>query len=431
VELGRVPVDLVPGGAVQLRIENWKDLEDGRVFTGPVEDVGGDAPVATVEAADPAAAAGIGDDAEATAREAPAPEPWRPDASQPVPAPAADGTILLEGLTVGPRRFEVRRGDWWRDGDLYGRARCVVVASETVEVSVPTSPSPARRIVVLAGEVVVPEEWGPMSADDPPTLEVRGLDPANATIDLHLRAARPGDDRTLAFPAKPVPTGRYQVQVRDYGWSEKFDLTEESARPRWTIPAPATFRIRIVDAASQEAIGDARFRAHGPDDVLLWGDSGMRDPESGECLLRVPPGSWEVTCSAKGYEDSTVRLDAAGPAEVRKTVALVRGADVEVRVRLDGRPWTGEIKFEIARSGSEDDSEPVTAIQTSDDEVRSRLVSRSTSTSRGGTTLDGIPPGEWTVCIGDVDGFEPLPPRTVLLERGTKLEVLFDLVRKK
>ena len=103
---------------------------------------------------------------------------------------------------------------------------------------------------------------------------------------------------------------------------------------------------------------------------------------------------------------------------------------MEVQVRLDGKTWTGSVEFEIER-GEQDVFMPTAPADLNGEEVHSRLLSRSTTKEGGIHAFEGIPPGTWDVRVGNIEGFEDVAPKAVTLERGAKLEVVFELQRKK
>ena len=397
-----ITVELVPGGTVKLPIENWGELEEARVFSG-----------LGIRAADAAAE----NHDEEIVREMGLHEE-RLD--EPVPPPGKDGTILLEGIACGPRTFAVRRGEWWVNGDLYGSASGIVVAGETVEITLPTKPTKAGARAPIEGTVTVAEEWGfPDRAGDGMPMEIRGQQPTNAPVQVNV------DVLLGKFKTEPIPPGRYSVEIDEYGWGAEIDVPQGRARYAWTIPAPATLRLRLVDAVTGRPLREADLSAR-------TAGSGARSRggpgEDGEFVLRVIPGKWEVSCEADGYQDTSVVLEATGPAEFRRTVAMKPAATITVEILLDGKPWEGSVWVDVERKFAEDGE---LGREFEEMEAGGVLSGKGTSTRSGKCAFGGITPGEWVVKVKPIPGFEPLPEKSIQATQGGAFEVSYDLVRAK
>jgi hypothetical protein len=406
-DAGEIVVELIPGGAVRLQVKRLAELEEARVFMGSIPE------------------AGRPPDEEDGAAWSDAPPDIR---WEEVSLPPEGDTLLLEGLPCGPRRFQVQRGDTWQKTQVYGSVDVEVVRGETVAAAVETTPAGAGPKFALRATLVLSAEWGPLPTDDATIFEVEGAEPRTAHVNLWPKWTAEEETREIEFTTDPVPAGRYRLLTDRFGWGTEFDLSGEATAHRWTLPAPARVVVLVLDDESGRPLARASLRARNVPDYHRGGESG-ESGETGECMLRITPGTWIVECQREGYEDWTIRVEVPEPSEIRRTVRLRKASGVEVQFHLDDVLFLGPVEVEVQRdTGSKGTFAQLQSEKGDDGGV---LFSTSTTASSGKFQFTDLPPGAWIVKATPPPGFEPVEPKKVELERGKRVSVRFDLVRKK
>jgi hypothetical protein len=379
----RVPLD--PGGSVLLSVEGWEALQDASVT---------------------AVSAG----------------PWR---NWTLPVPGPDGKARYDGIPEGTWTFRVKRGPWFRDGEVYGAGEVLVIAGAEANLSVVTRPSSAGVPVPVSGTIAVPAAWGHRVL----SVSFEGADPTNGTVRRMLRLEVPSDGSPVPFRLGPVPPGRYEVDV-DPQWYTSITVPREGGTFDLRVPGPGEVKVRVVDDASGDPVEGAKVMWHSDVGRRGYGlDSAKRGEGPGEFLLRAPAGKVALTVSAPGFADRSLGgMMALLSPERDQSVEVREGAATTVVVRLRR---SGAVKLVFQFEGpapSWGDAHVMVWSGPRD----SHGVGRGMSVKEGIGTCAGLEPGPYHVRASfPGDEFDDVEGHPVDVKAGETTEVRIQLVRKR
>jgi len=315
-----------------------------------------------------------------------------------IPPLGEDGELLLDGLCADDYVFNVRRGEPWQGGTVYGTGEVSVRAGETVELTVHVRPETAITKVRVTGTLTVPATW---IRPPPGSITLSGLDKANAEVEKQICF----EYTPYRFETSPIPPGRYLAVVRPCLWSERVTVSDRGGHFDLDVPHPVTLRVAVVDAATGRRAPDASLSCGVP--AARTSKSAGPPVETGLFVFQAVPGALELHAEAPGYVSREAPVAAQEDREL--SVRLHKAGTVVVRLRLDGRPFEG---------GG----------------VRMTLEGSNLWTRRrfkaGVARVGELEPGAYDVKLGDVVGCNAVPAQRVKVEAGRTHEVLFDLKRK-
>lgn len=363
-------VVLVPGGRVRLHVERWGELEQAEVVFRPLD----------------------------------GPNPWRGGFEA---EPDERGDVTVEGLLPGWYYIGVQRRNSTVQGRVYGKTTTVVLAGETREITIRTTPGP-KSVRVDAFRVVLhgAADWGKLVS-----VRVTGAEPDNSEFDVEIELGAPAEDGGVALELEDVAAGRYHALVEPIGWRGVIHVRELDAPLHVPLGKPVTVRLRVVAADTGENVADPTGSWHAEvPDLTSYTYRSIESEAVGATLeFRCVPGSVEVSIGAPGYLHESLSLTTQGGELLERTVELRQAGVVRLRFVEDGRRLD-ELKGAV---------------------VRLEQGTHSRTTSGSVALLDWeVPPGTYRL-KARVPGYEVIPARDVHVEARKTREVTIELVPSK
>jgi len=322
-----------------------------------------------------------------------------------------DSDLQLPSMTwtrLAPGAYRVRAelGSPLVPRAVLGEVLGMVVAGARTSLVLAVAPPQEVAGVVVGGTVRMPAEWGfaefSLTLDDPdpdPTSDVAEVRSSEMT-------AVGGSGELFAWSLPDVVPGAYELRILATGFG--MDLEVGAAGEHGVhveVPPPCDVEVRCVDADTGEPVERMQ---------LLWGTRVADRPPPvaiGASPVRGEPGTWSfrtragavsVLAMSGGFLYEAATLDAVvRPGENRLTLSIPRLCAVELAL-YDGEtrvPWSRTAEPRLLRTDG------------SSAEVKLR---------RGGVTLTVSveEPGFYTLELPELDGFAPVPPAPVEIERG-------------
>jgi hypothetical protein len=369
---GEVRVRLVAGGGVRLRIPQWRELEQPLLWAHC-------------------------DHRSLHLRVRP---------------PNEVGGGLVHGLPVGNYVFEIRRGGWWEDSHVYGRATVEVVAGVVVPLTIEVNPGQALGKAVVTGTLTVPRGW----TDRPAWVTFEGLETENAEINetVHFRGWQ--DRETLPFRTDPIPAGRYLVEAASLGWGQKIEVPIGGGHFDLSLPPPLDLHVRVIDDTTGHDIPTAQLNWNAVHERLGgWATYSVpRDHATGVFKLQVPPAVLALSAEADGYIDRGLKVGVEAGKLCEAVIRLQRAAVLTVRLRLDGESFSGDgVAVEVERSWA------------------GGSYCSARGFDNGEARFADLAPGTWTVDVSESPILEEVEPLRIELKAGETKQIVIDLRRKR
>jgi hypothetical protein len=329
------------------------------------------------------------------------------------PAPDEHGEGLIEGLPPGTYGVLVVRGDYNRDGPVYGSALVQVEAGRTTEVAVATKPGPAT--VTVAGTITVPEAYRlgghevnlRLLANDPALGELVLED--EVTIDRKTRAAR--------FTFEPAAPGAWKLLLDEAQWVTDVTVAPEGHELALQVPDPSEVEVEVIDAVTEEPIRRpiGHWRATLPDETRgVWSRVDLRWDAKAEALkLRAAPGAGKLTVQKSRYKSVTNELEIVAGKKIERTWKLHPAAEISVTLRVDGKPFGDHATLRLRARGGDRRIDPL-----------------ASSTIEGVALFDELDAGFFELEVDAIPGFKRVPSRDVEAELRKVTEVAIDLEKE-
>ncbi|MEM9379197.1 MAG: hypothetical protein AAGB93_04535 [Planctomycetota bacterium] len=325
--------------------------------------------------------------------------------------------VRLESLPPGTYSLKVELGPWYSEPIELGGESVEVLAGSSATVTIPIEELEAAQSADIAGEFILPVEWG----DERPQLSLERLTASKTGAKKYMMirdgelSAIDGNPGRFRFQRKSLETGRYELSYGSFDAKLIFELPPEG-RPDlvFEVAPPVDITVRVVDldtgldAPDVETIHWHVKWPEGASGGTL--ESASRDPDTGLFACRVPRGPIDVSCF--GLVDGNLSIPLATDGlQARLEVRRRATASVELRCGDEVVPWPSQEGWDV---------EPV------DGEG-----SYNSSGTADGTRWFGVTePGRYRVTIPAIDGFLPHEPVEVDLVRGERQSVVVELVRK-
>ncbi len=327
--------------------------------------------------------------------------------------PSDEGVTRIDGVPAGTWNIQVEKGLWFQDPLVLGRTTAQVVphtvAAATIALRTDQRSPPFAS---AAGTVVIPSAWRRQRVrlEIDPTGETR---PWGNRQWLDVERIVPATSDEYRWTAGRIRGGTYQVCVRGCGFVTRFEVPPLGDQNiRIVVPEPSEVRLRVLDAETGKPI---EMAAREPEWQPLhpWWDAGSWDQDmarqpDGSYLAQTPPGPMRIDVITDRYARSSTRHEVVpGTNEFVVQVAPVCGVEIELWDGPATVPWPNEGKATLQDA-----------------------TGGQRNAYRSGNRTAAKVPGEFTLTIADVPGFEPIPPRAVTVSPRTWTKVEVRLRRK-
>ncbi|HEX5050846.1 MAG TPA: hypothetical protein VFZ65_03660 [Planctomycetota bacterium] len=322
-------------------------------------------------------------------------------------APNRSGATRIDGLRTGTWAIDLEKGDWFRNPISLG-STTVEIAAGTIAAATITLRGDTRppALAHTAGTLVVPAAWG-----EDVTLSIEARGPTKAWFDETRRIdADEMEHRAngeYAWDARLLPVGDYQVLVDGTEYRTRFALPPQGdEHVRIVVPDPCDVRVRVLDAETGRAIaGDwtPGWFSTPPDWEGGWTHAKSTAAPDGTFQFRAPPGPISINAHPDGYLWSHETYEVhPGANEFVLQIRRASGIDVVLKDADTTLPWPDFLSVEL-----EDESGNSVVAYWSGNRVAAKQL------------------GEFTLKVGTVQGYEPIPPRKVMVvaQEWTKVEI--------
>lgn len=320
--------------------------------------------------------------------------------------PAKHGVLRLDALPAGAWELSLEEGDWFREPIRLGAAPATVVAGQITPATVTVQGDVQRPPKVrVHGTLALSPKWG-----EDVVVEFAPSDALSTWTDeqerLRLDAMQPDGAGRHRWGPIELLAGRWEVTVRGTehraiadvgpGLPDVVDLV---------VPDPNEVRVRAVDATTGVPIPGASPAWYGTIDGWSSGWSHVDMEAVGDDWYRCLAGAGTIVihCHPDGYMwshgDYEVR---PGPNEFVLRIARVCGVEIVLKDGDVAIPWPESAFAELEHT-----------------------TTKAGVAYWSGNKVAAQEPGEHTLTLQPIAGYEPIPPRKVSIEpeRWTRVEI--------
>lgn len=326
--------------------------------------------------------------------------------------PKAAAMTRIEGLRVGTWSIVLEQGDWFGEPVTLASATVEIIAGTVTPVTLTlagdrTAPPNVR----VAGMLVVGEAWGTQLAL---SIEAKGSTKAwyRGQSMLGLKDMKRTGANEYAWDAGMLPAGEYQVLVDGTEYRTRFSLPPQgNENVRIVVPDPCEVQLRVIDAETGRAIGGdwtPGWYSTPAEWEGGWGHAMTTARPDGSFHFLAPPGPITVHAHPGGYLWSQEHYDVQRG--VNSFVLQIRRASGVDIVLVDGEstlPWPDSLQALLTDA----DGKSVVAYWSD-----SRIAVKE--------------PGEFTLQVDEVAGYEPIEPRKVVVSAQEWTKITIPLRRK-
>lgn len=312
----------------------------------------------------------------------------------------------FDGLLPGEYRVTAEMGRWFEERLVIGAVRITVLAGERVHAELPLAAVPQAASVPLAGLVLVPVEWrqerfslilsplGALAAE------------AQLVIDAEQMEMLGGNPALFRFDAGMVDTGRYRAEVRPFQYSDVLLVGDAGAADvRIQVPPPGEVVVRLVDASSGAPVAVPRMN---------WSYQGPAEPQSSEFTsvdanddgifrFLAPQGPVELRIWEEGLQFVSEKIEVRpGLNDIRLTMTVACGVEFELYDGADRLPWPQGLHVELEEPGGDGAATSWTWL-----DFGMRIVVSHA--------------GGYRLTLGEVPGYQPIPPQELQIRPGMML----------
>ncbi len=335
----------------------------------------------------------------------------------------------VTGLAPGNYVASLERSDEFGRSVELGATQVTVVAGKRASFELPIAKLPAAEplLAPLAGALSLPPEWDFRSYDFSARLSESVVSPDHRRRILEKSELRPdGNERDAwRFDFGALTPGPYELQfMHSTTWTELVFTQIVQLGPagltnaRMELPLPAQVSVQVLDAQTEQLASVLRVDWQTAPESRQVSSSGYltdmaRNGKPFE--FRASPGVTSIRCSAPGYTQGAQEFEVQ-PGANEFTLRLERDCplliwflDGETVVPVSERSWPlvvehldGHGCLEYAQYG---------------------LASHVT------TALSE--PGRYRLVMPSLPEFEPVPNQTVTVKRGSRTELVIQLVRRR
>ncbi len=342
--------------------------------------------------------------------------------SVPLPAPDAEGRILLQGLPAGPRRIEVCRGTAWAPGEAWATAEVDIPADGVAAVAIdlrsfvpPTRGRFHGTVAFPAGLPVSRIELRFEGERNEEPDDEGGTSWSFAGDFLSLEVPPAGG--TVPYLTGELPPGSYSLDVESF-LSRTELLPEEGTLLEIDLTGLVTGVLRVVDGETGKPLTGASLSRleSTPEGERWWGVPGTGRP--GEFRFLGLPGPVSFSAGAPGHlgwrSSRGQALEVLPSVPFDHEFRLARAAALEVTFR-GGTPADGGETVRFCRNGF----------------PTGGGWSATVLPMEGGrAAADKLPPGDFHLEVDPGPAFTRLPAIPVTLRAGETTRVVVDLERR-
>jgi hypothetical protein len=364
-------------------------------------------------------------------------------------------SVTFDALPPGDYLVSVELGERVEEHSSLAKTEVSIAAGINTTTTLDAKSVPTiRRTSQLRGLLQIDPGW----ADTPFFVRIRPLDnSAELPEDLLIRRDElervPAPAALWRLPPRRLPPGSYWLTIEEFGVARPLVLPrDEFLAVEIGPPVVATFH--FVDAKTNAPLAvtppywvhhDRYWPAEDsvggrmvPIVLSLFRDIdqlGVSFPEfaSPTHSLRVPAGRISIAARAEDY-DPLSSVDVEMTREKSDvTVPLRHLTGVRIQFLADGKAIDAELVEKEAREvrPEKDDFDFELKLRSHRPEDAAKDAPTFSGQSHGGFFVAVETPGEYTLVLPSIDGFEPFAPRDVSVVDQEFTEVVYDLVRKK
>jgi hypothetical protein len=329
---------------------------------------------------------------------------------------AAAGPTRIEDLAPGRYVAVLETGEYEERVHLGPPVELELVAGDTARVALALNPAAlAPTTTHLLGTLRVPSEL--LGGRHQMRLERLDRGQADVLLPLGQMDASEDDETLLLWDAGEVRTGTFLANLPlQYRVRLEAGVAGGETRVALAMPPVGTVTVEVIDAASGAPLVPKRLSwAVGALAGISHSTRSSMDERAadGTWRFRAPRGRIDVSASQPGYMDADETLELAVP-EARVRLALRRAMGVRILPR-DGdsavtpdHAWFYQVRLRAA------DGTPLPDLLSIAGELGSRSVRE---------------PGTYTLSFPPLEGFRPIPERTVEIGRDEVVDVIVPLER--
>ena len=333
------------------------------------------------------------------------------------------GPTSFRGLPAGPLLVTLERGESSRRPEVLARQPAAIAAGGVTRVELAVTRPTERDRVPLAGTVYVAPEWGVRDIEF--HFEPALVDGSTDLDEFDLTSAQlhpiTGKDGLFSFDAGRVLPGRWIVDSSvPCEVQQLIDTGSEGTRYATIVVGdPAAIVVHLLDARDDTPLRGRRllyWNCRCPDESR--GNSAY-DAEWDETLLawtfRAPAGEITLDINPLEFEDLVPAVVVAKPGNNEFIYRVGHRTALELSFAVNGAPidWPAEI------------APPTKLIEVDGTHPPVGPVARS-----NGTHFYAVPsPGRWRVELPPLEGFEPVAPFELTLDKGVVTKRVIELRR--
>ncbi len=325
--------------------------------------------------------------------------------------PGRPGPTRFDALPAGSWTLSLEKGDWFREQILFGEATVMVAPGTITPATITVCPAAQMPATIqVHGTLTLSPTWGD---DVELELEPAGEIRAWATENVSLPLADMEDEGNARHRWGDVGllAGRWQVTVHGTEYRTIVEVGPgRSAEVNLVVPEPNEVRVRVVDAMTGQPIPGANPTWYAVVEQWGsgWGHANMQaiDGDWYRCLACA--GKIVVHCHPDDYAVSGETYEVRpGTNEFVVRMGRVCGVDLVLKDGDVTIPWP--------------------------DDAFANMEHTTTKTGVAywsGNKVAAKEPGEHLLTIRPIDGYEPIPPRKVVIEPAQWTRVVIELRRK-
>lgn len=324
--------------------------------------------------------------------------------------PAQQGPTHLDALPAGTWALSLEKGDWFREPVRFGATVVTVLPGTSAPATITVGNEVQRPATVqVRGTLSLSSKWGTdVSIEFEPTDALQAWTKEHAG--LRLDTMQPDGPGRYRWGPIDLLAGRWDVTV--HGAEHRAVVDVGPGHPDvvdLVVPDPNEVRVRVVDATTGLPVPDAAPSWYGTVDGWSSGWRHVSMEPIGDDWYRCVVGAGTIVIHAHpdGYVWSHDQYEVRpGPNEFVVQVARACGLEITLQDGEVTIPWPDSTFADIEHT-----------------------TSKAGAAYWAGNRITAQEPGEHTLTLEPLGGYEPIPPRKVVIEPEQWTKVVIQLQR--